>query len=178
MCAETRPALAALNKGLEAAPLQDGHFAPWQADLKQQAAEHPMVFPERDDVIIPQRAIQVQTKVSVSSNSWRSEVSGGWCVRTPTCREKEWPVDRVCCVQVRATKGVLVLWCNRCCVRRQTARQSSPPAWDSTKCGQRSGTITTCRATGPPLVGVISPNHPFTVCRCRQLPMAACCCKM
>ena len=61
MCTETRPALAALNKGLDAAPLPEDHFAGWQSTLKQQAAEHPMLFPDLDDVIIPQRAIQVQT---------------------------------------------------------------------------------------------------------------------
>lgn len=60
MCTETRPALAALNKGLDEAPLEEGAFAEWQATLQQQAAEHPMMFPARDDVIIPQRAIQVR----------------------------------------------------------------------------------------------------------------------
>jgi len=60
MCTFTKPALAALNAGLEAAPLQPDAFAGWHATLAQQAAEHPMVFPERDDLIIPQRAIQVR----------------------------------------------------------------------------------------------------------------------
>jgi acetolactate synthase-1/2/3 large subunit len=59
MCTETRPALAALNKGLDAAPLPEDHFAGWQSTLKQQAAEHPMLFPDLDNVIIPQRAIQM-----------------------------------------------------------------------------------------------------------------------
>jgi acetolactate synthase-1/2/3 large subunit len=59
MCTETRPALAALNKGLDAAPLPEDHFAGWQSTLKQQAAEHPMLFPDLDNVIVPQRAIQM-----------------------------------------------------------------------------------------------------------------------
>lgn len=67
MCTETRPALAALNKGLDAAPLPEAHFEGWQSTLKQQAAEHPMLFPDLDDVIIPQRAIQVHTHFRAGS---------------------------------------------------------------------------------------------------------------
>lgn len=37
-----------------------GIYGNWQATLNRIRDEHPMVFPERDDVIIPQRAVQVR----------------------------------------------------------------------------------------------------------------------
>jgi len=58
MCTTTKAALAALNAALDARPLVDGQYGAWVATLAAQREEFPMVFPARDDVIIPQRAIQ------------------------------------------------------------------------------------------------------------------------
>lgn len=60
MCADTKPALQAINKALDAEDPQLGlRYEEWRDTLEAVRAKHPMVFPERDDVIIPQRAIQV-----------------------------------------------------------------------------------------------------------------------
>ena len=58
MCTTTKAALAALNAALDARPLVDGQYGAWVATLAAKREEFPMVFPVRDDVIIPQRAIQ------------------------------------------------------------------------------------------------------------------------
>ena len=58
MCTTTKAALAALVAALDARPLVDGQYGAWVATLAAQREEFPMVFPARDDVIIPQRAIQ------------------------------------------------------------------------------------------------------------------------
>ena len=58
MCTTTKAALAALVAALDARPLADGQYGAWVATLAAQREEFPMVFPARDDVIIPQRAIQ------------------------------------------------------------------------------------------------------------------------
>lgn len=54
-----KPALRILNKLLEADPVDKGHFAAWRAELDAKRAEFPMRYPQRDDVIVPQHAIQV-----------------------------------------------------------------------------------------------------------------------
>jgi hypothetical protein len=51
--------LQELNKLLERNPVPKEHFAPWRAELDAQKAKYPMAFPQRDDVIVPQHAIQV-----------------------------------------------------------------------------------------------------------------------
>lgn len=62
MCAATKPALQEINKALDNRPVPEAHYQEWRDTLARVRAEHPMVFPERDDVIIPQRAIQVHLK--------------------------------------------------------------------------------------------------------------------
>ena len=57
VCADLRPAVAGLNKILAADPPL-GLFAEWVAECDAIRAEYPEQFPTRDDVIMPQWAIQ------------------------------------------------------------------------------------------------------------------------
>jgi acetolactate synthase-1/2/3 large subunit len=59
LTADARPSLAALNGLLAADPLTPGRYDAWVADVAAKAAEFPLSYPPRDDVIVPQRAIQV-----------------------------------------------------------------------------------------------------------------------
>nr|AFK80029.1 acetohydroxyacid synthase [Lobosphaera incisa] len=59
ICADLRASLIALNELLRRDPLPEGAFADWRAAIEAKKQEFPMTFPERDDVIIPQRAIQM-----------------------------------------------------------------------------------------------------------------------
>lgn len=49
-----------LNKLLEQDPLPEGKLAKWHQALKDKAQEFPSWFPVRDDVIVPQSAVQVR----------------------------------------------------------------------------------------------------------------------
>ena len=60
MCTTTKAALTALNAALDARPLADGQYGDWVATLAAKREEFPMSYPARDDVIIPQRAIQAR----------------------------------------------------------------------------------------------------------------------
>jgi acetolactate synthase I/II/III large subunit len=61
LTADSAPSLAALNELLDANPplVDASRFAPWVADLAAKAVEFPLSYPVRDDVIVPQRAIEV-----------------------------------------------------------------------------------------------------------------------
>ena len=59
VCADTKEALAVLNTMLDDDPLPPEQFAEWRTFLDEQRQAFPMSFPQRDDVIIPQWAIQV-----------------------------------------------------------------------------------------------------------------------
>ena len=41
-------------------PLPEGHFGEWRAELEGVNAEFPLSYPHRDDVIMPQHAIEVR----------------------------------------------------------------------------------------------------------------------
>eukprot|EP00884_Botryococcus_braunii_P022632 jgi/Botrbrau1/9052/Bobra.0376s0026.3 len=58
LCADARPTLQLLNQLLEEAPLGD-QYAEWRAEVNDVRAKFPMSYPQRDDVIMPQWAIQV-----------------------------------------------------------------------------------------------------------------------
>lgn len=58
VCADARSALTVLNAMLEDDPVDPAQFAEWRAYLDEQREAFPMRYPERDDVIIPQWAIQ------------------------------------------------------------------------------------------------------------------------
>lgn len=48
-----------LNAQLGQRPLPEGHFGEWRAELEGVNAEFPLSYPQRDDVIMPQWAIEV-----------------------------------------------------------------------------------------------------------------------
>lgn len=59
VCSDAKSALSGLNKLLAAAPLPADAFRPWVAEVDAVRAEHPQAYPNRDDVIMPQWAIEV-----------------------------------------------------------------------------------------------------------------------
>eukprot|EP01025_Chloroclados_australasicus_P035068 TRINITY_DN3580_c0_g1_i1.p1 TRINITY_DN3580_c0_g1~~TRINITY_DN3580_c0_g1_i1.p1 ORF type:complete len:563 (-),score=83.17 TRINITY_DN3580_c0_g1_i1:1528-3216(-) len=54
-----KPALRIINTLLEDDPIDKSQYADWIADVNTKRNEYPMAYPQRDDVIIPQWAIQV-----------------------------------------------------------------------------------------------------------------------
>ncbi|EFJ51706.1 hypothetical protein VOLCADRAFT_73117 [Volvox carteri f. nagariensis] len=58
VCGDVKQALRHLNRMLEAEPLSD-RFVAWRAELAAKRAEFPLRYPQRDDAIVPQYAIQV-----------------------------------------------------------------------------------------------------------------------
>lgn len=59
VCSDVKPALRMLNKMLDSVPSLKEQYGPWRDELAAKRKEFPMRFPERDDVIVPQHAIQV-----------------------------------------------------------------------------------------------------------------------
>lgn len=49
-----------LNKMLAKDPIDGQHYAPWREELEGQRKKFPMSYPDRDDVIAPQHAVQVR----------------------------------------------------------------------------------------------------------------------
>ena len=71
VCADAREALPVLNAMLEDAPIDAARFAPWREYLQSHKAQFPMRFPKRDDVIIPQWAIQVRPPAApILTSQW------------------------------------------------------------------------------------------------------------
>ena len=59
LTAEARPALEGINALLEASPIEGDPYAEWRKELAGVAEEYPLSYPDRGDVIVPQRAIEV-----------------------------------------------------------------------------------------------------------------------
>lgn len=61
VCADVKPSLQVLNKLITDSIAADisHRIAPWVAEVARIRAEFPMRYPDRDDVIVPQYAIQV-----------------------------------------------------------------------------------------------------------------------
>eukprot|EP00877_Chromochloris_zofingiensis_P001540 jgi/Chrzof1/11387/Cz05g34270.t1 len=59
ICADVRPALRILNRLLEADPVDKAQYGPWRDELDEKKQQFPMQYPDRDDVIAPQHAVQV-----------------------------------------------------------------------------------------------------------------------
>lgn len=59
VCSDAKQTLKALNTLLAAEPLPSGTFQPWVTEVDAVRAEHPQGYPARDDVILPQWAIEV-----------------------------------------------------------------------------------------------------------------------
>jgi hypothetical protein len=60
ICADVRAALPILNTMLEDDPVDPAQFAEWRDYLDAQRTSLPMQYPKRDDVVIPQWAIEVR----------------------------------------------------------------------------------------------------------------------
>lgn len=86
LCADVKPALRLLNRLLEQEPIDTGLYEAWRQDLDNKKVEFPMRYPERDDVIIPQHAVEVR------SRGWYREL-----MRMAV------PVASVCCAGVGST---------------------------------------------------------------------------
>lgn len=56
-----KPALRILNGLLAEDPVPGEQYAAWREDVRSKAEQFPMGYPKRNDVIVPQWAIQVGT---------------------------------------------------------------------------------------------------------------------
>lgn len=56
---DVRPALQMLNKLLEQDPVDPALYADWRKELEDVRTKFPMRYPDREDVIAPQHAIEV-----------------------------------------------------------------------------------------------------------------------
>ncbi|CAG9460680.1 unnamed protein product [Pedinophyceae sp. YPF-701] len=59
LCADVRPTLRMLNGMLDESPLPEGQLKEWQADVQKVKTEYPMAYPDREDLIVPQWAVEV-----------------------------------------------------------------------------------------------------------------------
>ncbi|KAG2422753.1 hypothetical protein HXX76_015773 [Chlamydomonas incerta] len=59
VCGDVKQALTHLNRLLAADPIPADKWAAWRAELAAKRAEFPMRYPQRDDAIVPQHAIEV-----------------------------------------------------------------------------------------------------------------------
>ncbi|CAK0737622.1 hypothetical protein CVIRNUC_000943 [Coccomyxa viridis] len=59
VCANARPSLQEMNRQLEERPVIKEQFDEWVAEVNNMGKEFPLMFPDRDDVIMPQWAIKV-----------------------------------------------------------------------------------------------------------------------
>ena len=55
---------AGINKLLEQHPIPEGQYSTWVDSVNEVREKFPMWYPEKDDVIIPQWAIQVCRTIS------------------------------------------------------------------------------------------------------------------
>lgn len=59
ICADVKPALQMLNRMLEQDPVSEQQYADWRAEIEAQRQKFPMRYPDREDVIAPQHAVEV-----------------------------------------------------------------------------------------------------------------------
>ncbi len=59
VCGDVKEALRHLNLMLAKSPIPAEQYAPWRADVAAKRQQFPMRYPQRDDAIVPQYAIQV-----------------------------------------------------------------------------------------------------------------------
>jgi len=59
LCADSKLTLQMINSMIEEEPVGRKQFASWRKELDEQKAEFPLPFPESEDVIMPQTAIQM-----------------------------------------------------------------------------------------------------------------------
>ena len=56
---DVKPVLSGLNRMLAENPIPEGTYTPWISDINAVRKEHPQSYPVREDVIMPQWAIEV-----------------------------------------------------------------------------------------------------------------------
>ncbi|EFN51096.1 hypothetical protein CHLNCDRAFT_33230 [Chlorella variabilis] len=59
VCADIKPALQILNRLLSQTPMDRSGYADWVAEVMAMKEENPLAYPQHDDVIMPQWAIEV-----------------------------------------------------------------------------------------------------------------------
>uniref|UniRef100_A0A061S889 Acetolactate synthase n=1 Tax=Tetraselmis sp. GSL018 TaxID=582737 RepID=A0A061S889_9CHLO len=59
LCADVKPVLQTLNNMVSDDPLPETSFTGWLSELESQKQQFPMKYPQREDVILPQWAIEV-----------------------------------------------------------------------------------------------------------------------
>jgi acetolactate synthase I/II/III large subunit len=59
ICSDVKPALRILNRLLEADPVDAAQYAPWVEELNAKRTQFPMRYPDREDAIAPQHAVDV-----------------------------------------------------------------------------------------------------------------------
>ena len=75
MCSDMRPTLKLLNAAVAKSPVDRSCYDGWRADIMEQQEKHPQRFPTRDDVIIPQEAVKVWSKLTLITWKWKSAPS-------------------------------------------------------------------------------------------------------
>lgn len=70
---------AGINKLLEQHPVPEGQYTTWIDSINEVREKFPMWYPEKDDVIIPQWAIQVCCAQQLCASSWAQSGCGCAC---------------------------------------------------------------------------------------------------
>lgn len=65
LCADAGETLRLLNMMLDAGPVVESRFEEWRNEIEGQRVKFPMSYPQRDDVIVPQWAIQVCPAINI-----------------------------------------------------------------------------------------------------------------
>lgn len=134
MCADVKASLRIINKALTENPVGQARFVDWQEELQRQKDAFPLDVQQRDDVIMPQWAIQA----SASS------------VFDPY--DEEHPqIMSISVLKTFQSLGICtfeVMYCCICrfCMKRQKERLLLQQAWANIRCGQHS--IISCQNQG------------------------------
>lgn len=59
VCADVKPTLQILNSLLKQDSISSDQFSPWNEDLSKQKSEAPLQYPDHEELIMPQKAIEV-----------------------------------------------------------------------------------------------------------------------
>jgi hypothetical protein len=74
-----KPALQLLNKMLQADPLPEATYQAWRDELDAQRTKFPMQYPDREDVIAPQHAVEVSWGCNrVGGGGWSCTAYRAW----------------------------------------------------------------------------------------------------
>ena len=120
-----------LNRQLEERPIIEEQFREWVEEVHKMGTEFPLMFPDRDDVIMPQWAVKVGMHTSPQFSP-----SSSLCIQM--CGTLQ---------HFRYSLSITDIVC-RSCMRRPREMPSSRQAWASTRCGLRSTTNLTDHGSG------------------------------